>query len=93
MRDVDGRQTRPADDVGRPDGRTERAIDVCRAISEAFARKAAEKGLICEQKASPLAPCKRPATCGFFQCQAVLAARERLSRGETPYGEAPPDET
>lgn len=78
--DDDGRQTRPADDVGRPDGSAERAfVDGWR---EAYAR------WIQTQDDWTTLTYPEIAESSFA---AGWEARERLGRGEASHGPSAPD--
>lgn len=93
MRKDDGRQARPADDVGRPDGSAECiALDggwegsalVETLIDAAEALEAEYEG--CDPYTSPLATAS---ACREWAGQ----VDKGLGGREAPHGEAPPDET
>lgn len=89
---TDGRQTRPANDVGGPHGRAKRAALDGRRYAEAFGRyQKAEARLRRSFNAWEKARAALRRAEKALDSAEVIAFDERLRRGEAPHGEAPPD--
>jgi hypothetical protein len=89
MRNVDGRQTRPANDVGRPDGGAERAaIDGGPPGDWPFAAGTSHPALALHDTFREAADAAAEA---FFAEIQEAEASQRLGGSKAPYGEAPPD--
>lgn len=98
MGDVDGRQTRPADDVGRPDRGAERpAVDGWREAWEDFwssAETRRDVGAECSIAppfCASASVAKKAFIAGWVYATVAWQVSERLRRGEAPHGAAAKD--